>query len=401
MHLIKKHSKQSRFLALILLFISFDVLCDNYIAGSFSNESSVKELFLFSGLLFLQIIFSPIQAGVSDFYGRKISLIVSISFSLFSLIFVYLYDLHLLSYLPVLIFIYLSKGILGNTVPIAWAAVGDIGSMEGKNLRFSFALATASYAVAYLALIFLKKFTSDTKTTLYLIISFVFVLFLCYRVFFDIKDIKMKGIRKLNCSFADFIFNEIVAIVKDVRSRLIQMIFLAWILWEISIYIILVYYADFSNYESSIIEILMMVGYICGSFAIKFFPQIPDSKMIRIGYVISVVSLFPYFIFSYFVKNVEAVLATCYFFHAIGNSLLSPTMFSIISKTRKEHERGKIYGLAESGDTIAFFISGIVIMTLKYLKFNIFYLVCISLFTVIISWLPYRQFEKITAMEKN
>jgi MFS family permease len=397
MQLVKRHSRQNKFLALILLFVAFDVICDNYIAGSFSNESTIREFCLFVGLLFLQIIFSPIQAGVSDFYGRKISLIVSIFFSLLSLIFVYLYDLHLLAYLPLILLINFSKGILGNTVPISWAAIGDMGS-TGGNLRFSFALTTASYAVGYLVLIFLKKFLSDTSATLLLIISFIFVLFLCFKHFFDLKDAKFQDIRKLKkYTFISFFCNEILLIVKDIRNRSNQMIFLAWILWEISIYIIIAYYADFSNYKSSFIQVLMMVGYLCGTFSIKFLSKIPDSKMIRIGYAISVISLLPYFSLFYFVKSIDIVLAICYFFHAIGNAFLSPTMLSIISKNRKEHERGKIYGLAESGDTIAFLISGIMIITLKYLKLDIFFLVCISFIAVFISWLPYRNFEKITA----
>ncbi len=177
------------------------------------------------------------------------------------------------------------------------------------------------------------------------------------------------------------------------------MIFLAFILWEISIYVILAYYADFSNRESSGVEILMMLGYLCGVFSIKFFPKISDGKMIRVGYAISVVSLLPYFAFSLFVNDIKYVLAICYFFHAIGNALLSPTMFSIISKNREDHERGKIYGLSESGDTIAFFISGVIIIMLNYFKLDVYYLVCISFFTVVVSWIPFSRFEKITRVE--
>lgn len=397
MHPIKKHSKQNKFLALVLLFVAFDVLCDNYIAGSFNNASPLQEFLLFTGLLFLQIIFSPIQAGISDFYGRKISLIISISFSLFSLIFVYLYDLNLLAYFPVLILINISKGIFGNTVPISWAAVGDLGSVGGKSLRFSFALATASYAIAYLILIWLKKYLSDINATLLLILSFAFVLFLCSKAFYDLRDVKLTDITKLKNSFSSIIFNQILQIVEDIRNKSMQMIFIAWILWEISIYIILVYYADFSNYKSSIIEILMMIGYILGTLSIKFLHKIPDSRMIRVGYTISVASLLPYFALCHFIENIDNVLAACYFFHAIGNAILSPTMFSIISEHRRPHERGKIYGLAESGDTIAFFISGILIMTLKHFNLSIFFLVCISFFVVAISWFPYKQFEKISA----
>jgi len=386
-----KHSKQNRFLALILLFVAFDVLCDNYLAGSFSNESPVRQFFLIGGLLVLQIIVSPLQAGISDFYGRKISLIISLSFSLFSLIFVYLYDVRLLAFLPALILINLSKGIFGNTVPIAWAAVGDI---EGQNFRYSFAKATAAYAVGYLVLIVLNKTFSNAYATLLLIISFVFALFLCIRFFFDLKDVKLQEIRHMKISFSKFISNEISLIIKDIQNKSNQFIFLAWIFWEISIYAILVLYADFLNYESSLVEILMMIGYLCGTYSMKFLKHIEDARMIRIGFKISVASLVPYFVLVSFVANINVILAICYFFHAVGNALLSPTMFSIISKTRKDHERGKIYGLAESADTIAFLIAALVVGMYKYYKWDVFYLVCFSFITVCISWIPYRKFEK-------
>ena len=392
MHIEKSHSKQNKFLSLILVFVAFDVLCDNYIVGSFSKSSPLVELCLFAALLILQIIISPIQAGISDLYGRKISLIISISFSLLSLIFVYLYDLHFLAYLPVLILIIVSKGIFGNTVPISWAAVGD---MDGKNFRFSFALATSAYAVGYLILIFLNKFFADSVATLMLIILFVFVLLLCVRFFFDLKDIEIKEIPHLKVSFFDFVCNEILLIVRDIKNKSNQMLFLAWILWEISIYVILVLYADFINYESSFIEILMMVGYLVGTFLVKFLPKIDDSRMIRIGYKVSLASLVPYLILGYFFEKIDVVLAICYFFHAVGNALLSPTMFSIISNRGKVHERGKIYGLAESADTIAFFISVVVIIAYKHFELDIFFLVWFSFLTVFVSWIPYRQFEKI------
>ncbi len=393
--MLKKHSKQTKFLVLILFFVAFDVLCDNYIAGSFGNESTFREILLFSGFLFLQIIFSPIQAGISDFYGRKISLIVSITFSLIGLIFVYLYDLQFLNYITLLCLLNLSKGVLGNTVPICWAAVGDLGNAEGKNLRFSFALATASYAIGYLILILLKKKFSDINATLLLSILFIFILIICIKYFFDLKDAKFKEVRRVKViQFFALICREII---EDLKDKSIQMVLLTWISFEISIYIVLIYYADFSNYESFIIEILMMIGYLCGTYSVKFFPNVSDSKIVKVGYTISVVSLLPYFALSHFVNNIDAVLAACYFFHAIGNALLSPTMFSIISKLRKVHERGKTYGLAESADSIAFLISGSAIIVLKYYSLSIFYLICVSFIAALVTLIPFRQFEKLSA----
>lgn len=384
---------QNKFLALILLFVAFDVLCENYVAGSFSNQPPFRQFLLIGTLLILQILISPIQAGLSDYYGRKISLIISISFSLLSLIFVYVYDLGLVSFLPSLILFNLSKGVFGNTVPISWAAVGDI---EGKDLRFSFAKATAAYAIGYLILIVLNKFFKDVNATLALIVAFTIILYLCIRYFNDIKDVKIDQIRYLRKPFWEFFAKEISYILKDVKNKTNQAIFLAWILWEISIYVILALYADFINYESSLVEILMMIGYLIGTYAIKFYSHIEDSKMIRFGYAVSVFSLIPYFVFSRFFSNTDGILAGCYFFHALGNAFLSPTMFSIISKRREAHERGKIYGLAESADTIAFLISVILITIYKYLKLDVNFLIFLSFITVLISWIPYRIYEKLT-----
>lgn len=392
-----KHAKRNKFLSLILTFIAFDVLCDNYIASSFNNESPVIEFSLLVGVMLLQIVFSPIQAGFSDFYGRKISLVVSISFSILSLIFVYLYDLHTLTYLPIIIAICVSKGILGNTVPISWAAIGDLGKTEGKNLRFFFALATASYAVAYLILIFMKKTFSDIDSTLLIIILFILVLFICVRHFFDMKDPRLKNIIKSkNTHLFDFIKKELILIKNDTKNKLNQMILLSWIFWEISIYIILAYFADFGSYESTFIAVSMMIGYLIGTISMKFLSHVPDSKMIRVGYIISIISLIPYFFLYSSYGNQNSIISTCYFFHAIGNAILSPTLFSIISKNKKEHERGKIYGLVESADTIAFLMSGVAIITLKYFKLDLFILVCVSFFTVIVAWAPYKEYERIT-----
>jgi hypothetical protein len=295
-----------------------------------------------------------------------------------------------------LILLILSKGIFGNTLPIAWASVGD---MEVRNFRFSFALAIASYAIGYLVLIFLNKFLTKEIAALLLVLSFVFVLFFCIRFFNDLKDIRFRDIRRLETPFFEYFFTEISLIVKDIRNKSIQLFLIAWVLWSISIYTILLLYADFLSYESSVIVIIMMVGYLVGTLFMKFLSRIDDIRMIRIGYKLSVLSLIPYFVLILFFDHIYPVFLFCYFFHAIGNAFLSPTMFSIISKTRKEHTKGKLYGLIESADTIAFLISGIVILIYRHYNFDLFWLVSFSFLTVLIAWIPYRRFERKQQLE--
>lgn len=383
-----------KFFFLILLFIAFDVLCDNYIAGSFSTDSPIREFCLLSVLLILQILISPIQTGLSDLYGRKISLVFSMSFSLLSLIIAFFYELKIIAFIPMLILLNLSKGVFGNTAPIAWAAVGDI---NGKSQRLLFALTTSAYAVGYLVLIFFNKFISDQDAIKFLVVSFAICVYVCLKFFRDLKDPNINEIRNLDRSFFRYVLNEVALIKKDIMNKSLRMIFFSWILWEISLYVILVLYADFANYESSAIEIAMMVGYIIGCVIMKFLSGLEDIKLIRIGYLVSIFSLIPYFLLVSFFQDIHLLMMICYFFHAIGNALLTPTLFNIISKHKKIHERGKIYGLAESTDTIAFLIAVIAIEVYKQLNINIFFLVSFSFLTVLVSWFPYKKYEKLVS----
>lgn len=393
MRFLLKSSRQSRFLALIFLFIASDVMCDNYIIGAFSHRAPLTELGFLILMLSLQIIVSPIQAGISDLYGRRKSLIFSIFFSLLSLVFVFFYDIKLFSFIPMLILINLSKGILGNTIPISWAAVGDI---SGKNLRSSFALATAAYAVGYLVLVFFNKYLLDCVATFLLILLFVISLVVAIFCFFDLKDMKSQEIHRMHIKFPSYVCREIGLIIEDLKDKANQSLFLAYIFWEISIYVILILYADFMNSESAFIAVLMMVGFLLGISTFKFSEKISDRKMVRIGYVVCVASLLPYFVLVYFLEEVNIVLSICYFFHAVGNALLSPTIYCLVGRNKADHEKGKIYGLVESMDMIAFLVAVVFIMLYKYLQLNIAYLVLVSFLTALFSWIPYRRFEKLS-----
>ncbi len=398
MQVASEPPKNNKFLALIFLFIASDIMCDNYIIGAFNHSPPLIELLLLFIMLSLQIIISPIQAGTSDLYGRRKSLLFSILFSLLSLVFVFLFDMKLFSFIPMLILINISKGIFGNTIPISWAAVGDL---SGKNLRLSFAFATAAYATGYIGLVFFNKYLPNSIATFILIILFSATLFMCFFYFFDLKDIKTKELHYLNPKFCPYIVREISLIIADLKDKAYQNLFTAYILWEISIYVILILYADFMNNNSAFIEVLMMIGFLLGVSTFSFSGHISDSKMIRIGYVICVASLLPYFFFVFLFQNINIVLAGCYFFHAIGNALLSPTIFCLVGRGKADHEKGKIYGLVESADTIAFLIAIIFIMFYKYLQLQIIYLVSVSLITALISWIPYRRFEKLRGINPS
>lgn len=392
-------AKPNYYLPLLLLFILADIICDNYIFGSFSNDSSTQQLCFFIGLSFLQIVASPIQAGFSDFYCRKKSLVVSLSFSLFALILVFIYNKKILFYFPVLILLTFIKGAFGNTIPLAWAGIAD---MQERNFRFSFGLSTSSYAVGYLVLIFVNKFLTVLESNFMIILLFIILIYFCIKHFRDIRDEKdanyhaNENLEKLS-KFLPFALlkNETKQIIEDLKREHIRKALTAFLLWETSLYSVLLLYVDFQVKQFSMIAVSMMLGYLLGVFILKFCGRMKDSTLIKLGYNFSSLSLIPFFILFPFVERLDySLLTICYFFHTMGNAFLCPTLFSMLSKEKKPHEQGKIYGLIESVDTIAFLLASIAVILYNYLHLNLIFIIGFSFITVVISWFPYEKFEK-------
>ncbi len=427
------------YLPIILAFILGDVVCDNLIFRSFrtqtenspiiseesfgkktkisdfssasngslpsekttenlssSTEADSLQFFLFLGALLLQTIAAPIQAAFSDLYCRKKSLLISLVLSLVSLAILYLYDQKVWFSLSTLLLIIFLKCSFGNTTPLAWAAVADT---QNKNFRFSFGLSTSAYAIAYLLLILSNKALTSDQSILSSLFVFAALVLLCLFLFKDIRDEvpsfqKEKTKRKPNISSA--IKNEISLIFKDLRKGYIKKSLLSFLLWEISLYVILLLYVDFDVATFSFTAVAISCGYLFGIAILKIFPRITDKKMIVFGYNFSSISLLPIFIIVPFISEGHpTLLALCYFFHALGNALLCSTIFALLSKVTPIHEQGRLYGLIASADTIAFLIASLAIILYNHFQLHFLYIVIFSFLTVSISWFPYKRFEKI------
>lgn len=409
------------YLPLLLLFILSDIMCDNYIVGSFNKQSINVEFIYFTIFLIVKIVFAPLQAGFSDFYCRKKSILTALLASLASMGLVYAYNQTLLPIHLSLILMLFFKGGLGNIIPLSWAAIADT---KKKNFRFSFALSTAPFAVGYLALIVINKYLSSNQADVSVISMYLMLIILCYLFFKDIRDIKnhehlletamqapsvknnflikkfedSTHLKKISYEIISFFYRlkefEIPLLIKDWKNTQTRKALGAFWLWEISLYSILVSLVDFHIDQASI-AIAMMSGYLIGIIILKSLKKASDTKMIKIGYLLSFFSLTPYFIFFKFIENSTPLISICYFFHTLGNAFLCPTLFSILSKERKIHEQGKIYGLVESTDTAAFLIASLAILCYNYLNLHLAYLISFSFISFSLSWLFYSRFKQI------
>ncbi len=382
--------------SLVFLFIFADILCENFIGIVYNGQSHIQAFLFFLGFVLLQILFAPLQSALSDRYGRKKSLVVSLFFSLLSLGFIYIFNLKI-SHLSFLIFATLSKGALGNTLPISLAVIADT---RDKNYRLLFTFSTAAYALAYLILASLENSVSqgtlNVKINYYLTLLFIVLLVLCIKLLNDVFDKDSIIASGTTNSIQNIIKNEASLLVKDLQHTPTRHALIAFFFWETSLYSILLSQIDFQVNKVTHIAEWMMYGYLLGVVALIFSYKIKDSTSIKIGYFISFLSLIPYFILYKIVEDQNFLLKICYFSHAFGNAFLSPALLSMLAKERKPHEQGRIYGLVDSVDSLGYLGSALAIMLIfNILKINLIYLIFFSFISFVISLKYYNRFSRI------
>jgi hypothetical protein len=307
------------------------------------------------------------------------------------------------------------KGIWGNTVALSWAAIADT---QNKNYRGSYALASGIYAVSYLILITLRKYSISSPVALY---STMFVLIIPLLLgIFKFKDNEDKTVEKdldvekikSSHSFLKYFIIFKIRLIKEktkiffhLKNKLNLQALFAYLLWSISMYSILISQIDLRrNTEvNNNIAMAMMIGYLTGVAILKtpFVKVVRDSTIVKWGYFISFFSLIPYFLVSPFIIESGFLLGICYYLHALGNSFLSPVLLTILSKENPHHEQGKILGLVESSDSIAFLIGLIAVMIYNHFEMPLFVLVAFSFLSFAISWVFYTRFKEPSLPIKN
>ncbi len=385
------------YLPQLLAFIFADEVCNNYflsIIPELPGNLKIEQIGFILFFFLVQIIFSPIQSGYSDFYCRKRSLIISLGFSALSVVPAFLYFEHVLSPLFLLCLMIIIKGVAGNNLPLAWAGIADT---QTKNVRLSLGFSTSAIALGYLGLIILRKIFNETTLSVIIFFMFLFLCIICYKSFIDIRDNKTS---KNNSEDPSLISDIKTLVNKFLRSRRFTQGLLTYLFWEISFYSAHMLDVDLKIIEFKGLTLAMILGYLFGVACLWKLPKKSDEEVIKLGYQISILSFVPMFSLYSFVPSKEFLIIICYFSYAFGAAFLAPSLFSTLSKEREPHEQGKIYGLLDSTDTIALLVSTIITMTYNWLNLNQIVIVFISFTLFLLSWWPYASFKKTRSASK-
>ena len=378
-----KFSRKLSVLFLIFYFIMMDEICNNSIINIF--EDSSHPIALIFAFLMIQAVAAPIQAGYSDFYCRKKSLIASLSISIISLAFALILVSKCSTSWIVIMLMILVKGLFGNTLPIAWAGLADT---KMKDFRFSVGFATIGMAGGYLVLSFLQKLFSPSNSIVASIALVLLGVLLCMKFFVDIRDrdVHKKGnnsIKKeVTLIFTDFLM------CKRFRRALI-----AFLLWELSFYFVFILDVDMHLEKFKFLSLTMIVGWITGVLILKF-AKGSDTSLIKYGFHLSIWSLVVLIAIRLSHNGSHSQTLILFFAYSIGCGFLVPSLFSILSKERKAHEQGKIYGLIDSIDSIAFLLAAILGIVYNSGDFRPIYVFSISFLILLVSVHYYVRFLK-------
>lgn len=397
--------KNSSLLALVAVtfFVYADVVCENVLALINDQLSHIKATVLLLSFLVLQVFFAAIQSGLSDFFGRRKSLITSLGISFFSLILIVLY----LSFFQTSIFLLVSalvlKAVFGNTIPISFASIPDT---QDRNLRGGFALASSSYSLAFLTLVsinvfFTTNFPHILISLIILAVSIVAIVFL----FVDPvdktahlpEDLAREARKRSLSLYWKLGVREINLLIEELKKDLTGFSLSAYLLWEVSMYTIIISQVELSPNESQQTTLFMMLGYLVGVslLKLKFFAKISDAKMLLSGYLLSFLSLLAFVPLIVFTRNMNVVLTVCFAVHSVGNAFLSPTILSILTKNRSRHDQGKILGLVESVDTIAFLLATVFVMLHAAKGWPLVFLILFSFVSFSMSWIMFPKIRKL------
>lgn len=360
--IVRLPKKKKVFFLLILLYSIFCSTLFNY----FIIDTSSRIFPLISKqttyyLVIVQVFFAILQATISDLFCRRKSLITSLLATGFCL-FLYLLTVKLSSgFLLVVTVIFL--GVLGNVVPIAWAALADISSL--RSFRFTLTLSIFSIAVgAYGALIVEPILSFKT----FFVVNLISLSVGIFGSFF-FKDIKADLKNKRSVKIMKGLWNEIVHL-KVLLSRPLNLLaFASFFFSEVAFYqIFFRVEALHNNYSlNSAVPYTVAIGYSIGSWIMKIV-HTNERQVAFHGIAFIIISMLLTSIFA--ISNILTATLFAILFTTlnIGVAIFTPSIFALISPVNQPHEQGKIFGLLDSVESCATLLSFAFIFLLRNIQ---------------------------------
>jgi MFS family permease len=298
-----------------------------------------KPVLVFFLLYILQLVFATFQAGISDHYCRRKSLLFALVAILLGQGFFFAAFEWGLWPLVASIMLY---GITGNITPIARAALMD--TELKKDFRMSVGLSTIAIALGWISMMIAAYFLPPAAVAWIVTVLAVLGMFVVLFYFKDPRD--LKGTERFTLT------NEAKRIYQLIKHKWFFYGLAGYFIAEVAFYQIFCFdEGNLANPDVRYVITTWVIGYCIGAVVQIF--GIKDEKFgILSGAYISLVSIALLIIFNIFNIEKSFIVTIFNFMFAFGFGFFVPCLFAFASKRFNPNLQGKMYGLIDATDAL-------------------------------------------------
>lgn len=312
------------------------------------NATPFEVGMLFAIYSWMQFFFTPILGKLSDRYGRRPILFISLLGSALGYF--------VLGFANTLFLVFVGRiisGVTGGNISTAQAYIADVTSKEnrakgmglfGAAFGLGFILGPAIAGV-------LSKYGIHVPFYFAAVLSFLNATALYFILPESVKPGRPVPERK----------NRIVELLESLRQKeygtLNLIYFLLIVAFSIMTYAFVLYTsftfgynAEQNGYLFAYVGLISIIGQ--GVLFSFFAKRVGEGVLTAIGCLLMVGSLFAVPLVGPDSGGLTGLLVGCTFL-AFGNALASPSLISLVSKISHEHEQGKALGIMQSGASLA------------------------------------------------
>jgi MFS family permease len=321
----------------------------------------------------LVLIFAPIQAGFSDHFCRRKSLIIAIFAIVLSQICLYL------SYgngIQWKVAAFIIVGLAGHVIPISRAAIMDISHQMHITEKIGYT--TIAVGLGWVASLWGVILLKPIELLICIFALSFGALVLVTFYFSDPEDKRI--LRRQNFS----IYEEANSFTKMLKKYKLRLILSCYFLIELGFYIVFrIEEVSPKTFYAQYIITVLATGYSIGVFILVFLKKyFHEFRILKIGFFISGPLIIVLSLTRFWITSHSYLFYLLDFFFAFGVGWIVPPLLATCSKCWKnnEHFQGKVFGLVESTDTLSLIVSSLILAF--YMPIFLFYLMSVISFIV-------------------
>jgi MFS family permease len=323
------------------------------------------------GINILAFFCAPIQAGLSDYYHRKKSLLFALLVNFCSSI-VFIFWL-ISQKLFLLILSLFAWGVAGNFYPIAISSYKDI-SKKYVNFRFFVGASLFYYSAGDF---FLFPFQSFISSKMILVIAFVLIVISIILILFWFKDAKDVEIRE-----RPTIKHEIIYIYHNfLKHKVFIFSLLGYFLLELTMYQFTFRTEIPEQFLNKILPIEMLIGTFLGMVFLRITKR-SDERLFVLGIMGLVFCIGVLFVDQFLRWSNLTFLRLVMLFLGFSYALIYSCLYCLLTRKRHHHDHGKIFGMLDSVDALSFITAILVVSKMLEVSQKTIYLVSLSIFIV-------------------